>query len=66
MVLLIQFMTTVILQNVTFGFLSFILFVATVGGLEYACQKKAPGVTEMTKNFRKKFCKTAAGRAISQ
>ena len=35
MVLLIQFMTTVILQNVFFGFLSFLPFVAAIGGFEY-------------------------------
>ena len=51
MVLLIQFMTTVILQNVFFGFLS---------GFEYAYQKKASSATEKTKNFRKKFYKISA------
>ena len=35
MVLLMQFMTTVILQNVFFGFLSFIPFVAAIGVLSY-------------------------------
>lgn len=54
MVLLMQFMTTVILQNVFFGFLSFIPFVAAIGGFEYAYQKKASSATEKTKNFRRK------------
>ena len=57
MVLLMQFMTTVILQNVFFGFLSFIPFVAAIGGFEYAYQKKASSATEKTKNFRRKFYK---------
>ena len=60
MVLLIQFMTTVILQNVFFGFLSFLPFVAAIGGFEYAYQKKASSATEKTKNFRKKFYKISA------
>ena len=45
MVLLMQFMTTVILQNVFFGLLSFIPFVAAIGGFEYAYQKKASSAT---------------------
>lgn len=57
MTLIIQFMTTVILQNVFFGILSFILFVATIGGFEYAYQKKAAEANEITKAFRKKFYK---------
>lgn len=60
MVLLMQFMTTVILQNVFFGFLSFIPFVAAIGGFEYAYQKKASSATEKTKNFRRKFYKISA------
>ena len=55
MVLLIQFMTTVF-----FGFLSFLPFVAAIGGFEYAYQKKASSATEKTKNFRKKFYKISA------
>ena len=60
MVLLMQFMTTVNLQNVFFGFLSFIPFVAAIGGFEYAYQKKASSATEKTKNFRRKFYKISA------
>ena len=60
MVLLIQFMTTVILQNAFFGFLSFLPFVAAIGGFEYAYRKKASSATEKTKNFRKKFYKISA------
>lgn len=60
MTLLIQFMTTFILQNVFFAFLSFLLFIATIGGFEYAYQKKVSGATETTKNFRRKFYKISA------
>ena len=60
MVLLIQIMTIVILQNVFFGFLSFLPFVAAIGCFEYAYQKKASSATEKTKNFRKKFYKISA------
>ena len=60
MVLLMQFMTTFILQNVFFAFLSFLPFVAAIGGFEYAYQKKASSATEKTKNFRRKFYKISA------
>ena len=42
LVLLIQFVTTIILQNVLWGLLSFLPFVATIGGFEYTYQKKYP------------------------
>ena len=45
MILIIQFMSTIILQNVVFGILSFIPFVAVIGGFEYAHQKKSTEVT---------------------
>lgn len=60
MVLLIQFLTTLILRNVFLGFLSFLPFVAAIGGFEYAYQKKASNATEKAKNFRKKFYKISA------
>ena len=60
MTVIIQFMTTVILQNVFFGILSFIPFVAVIGGFEYAYQKKSAEATEITKAFRKKFYKISA------
>lgn len=60
MVLIIQFMTTVILQNVVFGILSFIPFVVAVGGFEYGYQKKKSEANETTKTFRKKFYKISA------
>ena len=60
MILIIQFMTTIILQNIFFGILSFIPFVAVIGGFEYAYQKKSTEATEITKTFRKKFYKISA------
>lgn len=60
MILLMQFMTTFILQNVFFAFLSFLPFVAAIGGFEYAYQKKVSSAAEKTKNFRRKFYKISA------
>lgn len=60
MILLMQFMTTVLLQNVFFAFLSFMPFVAAIGGFEYAYRKKASSATEKTTTFRRKFYKISA------
>ena len=60
MILIIQFMSVVILQNVFFGVLSFLPFVAVIGGFEYAYQKRLDEANEMTKTFRKKFYKISA------
>lgn len=60
MILIIQFMTTIILQNVFFGILSFIPFVAVIGGFEYAYQKKSTEANEITRIFRNKFYKISA------
>ena len=60
MVLIIQFMSVVILQNIFFGVLSFIPFIAMVGGFEYAYQKKANEQNERTLQFRKRFYKVSA------
>lgn len=62
MVLILQFMTTIILQNVFFAVLSFIPFVAVVGGFEYAYQKNVNvnGRNERTTQFRKRFYKISA------
>lgn len=60
MVLLMQFMTTFILQNTFFGFLSFIPFVALIGGFEYAYQKRAGKANETTALFRKHFYQISA------
>lgn len=57
MTLLMQFMTTCILQNVFFGLLSFIPFVALIGGFEYAYRKKINEANETTAFFRKRFYK---------
>lgn len=60
MILILQFMTTIILQNTFFGVLSFLPFVAVIGGFEYAYQKKRNEADENTKIFRKKFYKISA------
>ena len=60
MILLMQFMTTFIRQNVFFAFLRFLPFVAAIGGFEYAYQKKVSSAAEKTKNFRRKFYKISA------
>lgn len=60
MMLLIQFMTTVILQNVFFAFLSFLPFIAAIGGFEYAYRKKASCASEKTRDFRRRFYKISA------
>lgn len=60
MVLLIQFVTTIILQNVLWGLLSFLPFVATIGGFEYTYQKKVSSATEKAEAFRRKFYKISA------
>ena len=57
MILIIQFMTTFILQNLFFAILSFIPFVAVIGGFEYAYQKKSAERNESVQAFRKKFYK---------
>jgi len=60
MIVIIQFMSTVILNNVFFGILSFVPFVAVIGGFEYAYQKKESEANEATKAFRKRFYKISA------
>ena len=60
MALIIQFMAAIILQNTFFAVLSFIPFVAAIGGFEYAYQKNAAKANNATKVFRKKFYKISA------
>ncbi len=62
MVLILQFAATFILQNAFFAALSFIPFVAVVGGFEYAYQKNVNvnGRNERTTQFRKRFYKISA------
>ena len=57
MILIIQFMTTVILKNINFSILSFLPFAAVIGGFEYSYQKRSSEANEVTKVFRKKFYK---------
>ena len=60
MVLIMQFMCVFILQNVFFGVMSFIPFVAEIGGFEYAFQKRAEESSERVIHCRKNFYKISA------
>lgn len=60
MAFIIQFVSFITLQNVAFGVLSFLPFVAIVGGFEYAYQKKAGEGNEQTTSFRRRFYKISA------
>ena len=60
MILIIQFMTVFILQNAVFAFLSFVPFVAAVGGFEVAFRKDTQSINEQMITFRKKFYKISA------
>ena len=60
MILIIQFMSTIILRSVFFGVLSFVPFVAAIGGFEYAYQKRSAEANEITRTFRKNFYKISA------
>ena len=57
MILIIQFIATIILQNIFFGVLSFIPFVAIIGGFEYSYQKRKSEANENAQAFRKNFYK---------
>lgn len=57
---IIQFTTAIILQNEFFGMLSFLPFVAVIGGFEYAYQKKFQEANERAKSFRKRFYEISA------
>ncbi len=58
--LILQFMCTIILQNVFFAVLSFIPFVAMIGAFEFAHRKRAAENNETTIAFRKKFYNISA------
>lgn len=60
MTLLIQFMSTMVLRNMFFAFTSFLLFLAPVGGFEYAYRKKGNKKNTATTLFRKRFYKISA------
>ena len=53
MILIIQFMATIILQSVFFGVLSFVPFVAVIGGFEYAYQKNQLKQMKLQEHFVK-------------
>ena len=52
---ILQFMAAIVLQSTVFTVLSFIPFVAIIGGFEIAYQKKSDGKSEIAAGFRKKF-----------
>lgn len=60
MILIVQYMMTFILQNEFFGVLSFLPFVAAVGGFECVYQKKIQEADERLKSSRKKFYQISA------
>lgn len=60
MTLLVQFVTMIILQNDFFSVLSFLPFIALIGGFEYAYQKNSGNANEKTAFFRKRFYKISA------
>lgn len=55
MSLILQFTAAILLQSTFFTVLSFLPFVAAVGGFEYAYQKKADAQNEKTRQFRRRF-----------
>ena len=55
MSLILQFTAAVLLQSTFFTVLSFLPFVAAIGGFEYAYQKKADAQNEKTRQFRRRF-----------
>ena len=55
MSLILQFTAAIVLQSTFFSVLSFLPFVAAVGGFEYAYQKKADAQNEKTRQLRRRF-----------
>lgn len=55
MSLILQFTAAILLQSTFFTVLSFLPFVAAVGGFEYAYQKKADAQNEKTRQLRRRF-----------
>ena len=55
MSLILQFMAAIVLQSTFFTVLSFLPFVAAIGGFEYAYQKKADAQNEKTRQLRRRF-----------
>ena len=55
MSLILQFTAAIVLQSTFFTVLSFLPFVAAVGGFEYAYQKKADAQNEKTMQLRRRF-----------
>lgn len=57
MFLIIQYIATIVLQSEFFGILSFLPFVAVLGGFEYGHCKRKNKSNEIAMTFRKRFYK---------
>ena len=60
MIWLIQFTTTIVLQNTLLGVLSFLPFVAAIGGFEYLYQKRKGEASEKAQADRRNFYNISA------
>lgn len=60
MAFILQFMCVVILQNWLFACVSFLPFVAAIGGFEIAYRKKHNEANDVTRKFRRSFYKISA------
>lgn len=60
MILVIQFMSSVILKSAVFSLLSFILFGTVIAGFEYAYLKRGGIHNPNVKGFRRRFYKISA------
>lgn len=60
MLFVLQFLATFVLQNAVFEILSFLPFIACIGGFEYGYRKKASEQNDVTRLFRRKFYKISA------
>jgi len=60
MAVFLQLISVFILQNSFFSFLSFLPFIAVIGGFEIAYHKHAPTAVHQAEQFHKKFYKISA------
>ena len=60
MILIMQFMSVHILQSEFWALITFLPFLALIGGFEYACRKNAGARTPATDAFRRRFYKLSA------
>lgn len=60
MVMLLQVIAVEVLQSALFGLLSFLPFLAAIGGFEYAYQKNGGASNERARTYRRRFYKISA------